>query len=291
MTHPHSDARPARPHRPRRPTGVPALAGALALALLSACRPSPPEAGAAPVPAVEAPDAAAAQAPTATPPQATRLEPAQVQSIVDGLLRSAYGADSFDASRACWRHTFDAGAEPQDYCMRVAEPQVVAGEQGPQVYVLTYSDPEAGFYSLVDPGLQGLFAAQAGADGTWTTLASSPAIDMGQAGDCGCQDSELIQVGPGRYGWLSVAGGVWQGVESSLYALQVPLDGAFRNVSRIPRATESAPGETNVLEVDRDGTPVAGMYPLRVTRQRDQTVVDTREVAFDPARGVYAWTP
>ncbi|WP_236621774.1 hypothetical protein [Luteimonas huabeiensis] len=288
MIRPHHDARPARPPHRHRATGCSPLAGALALAVLSACQPSPSAAGPAPA---DVAGTAATRAPTAPPLAPAALEPAQVQSIVDGLLRSAYGADSFDASRGCWRHTFETGEEPQAYCMRVAEPRVVAGEQGPQVYVLTYSDPDAGLYSRVDPGLQGVFAAQAGADGTWTPLASSPAIDMGQNGDCGCRDSELIQVGPDRHGWLSVAGGVWQGVESSLYALQVPIDGAFRNVSRIPRASEDAPGEVNILGVDRNRAVVAGMYPLTVTRRRGDTLLDSRTVAFDPVQGAYPWTP
>ncbi|MCD9030245.1 hypothetical protein LDO32_00650 [Luteimonas sp. Y-2-2-4F] len=217
--------------------------------------------------------------------------PAQVRAVVDAMLRSAYGEDSFDASRACWRHTFDGATGPRDYCMRVATPQVLPGERGPEVYVLTYSDPEAGRYAQDEPGLQGLFAAQASDDGTWTPLAASPAIGTGRAGDCGCRHDAAIEVGPGRYGWLSIAGDAWQGAESSAYALRIAEDGAFREVSRIPRASRDAPGEFNTLEVDRSGAPVAGMYPLKVTRRRGDTLLGTRAVAFDPARGSYPWTP
>lgn len=230
-------------------------------------------------------------APPAPPAERRALDAAEVDAIVDAMLREAYGEDSFDAARGCWRHAFGDAAGAQDYCMRVATPAVVPGDWGPEVYVMTYSDPEAAPYALVDPGLQGLFAARVGTDGVWVPLAASPATDMGQAGDCGCRDSEVIQTGPGRYGWLSVVGDTWHGVESSLYALQVPSDGAFRDVSRIPRASEDAPGEINTLEVDRSGAPVAGMYPLKVTRRRGDTLLDTRAVTFDPVRGSYPWTP
>ncbi|WIH06910.1 hypothetical protein KHF85_12110 [Xanthomonas translucens pv. graminis] len=206
-------------------------------------------------------------------------------------MNSAYGAANFDSSRGCWRHSFQAGGDSMDYCMVAATPYVINSGDGARIYLQTHSDPQAGIYSQVDPGLEGLFFIGLGANQKWTALASSPAIDMGQAGDCGCSDSKVIDVGPNIHGWLSTVGGVWQGVQVTRYSLQVPMGGKIRDVSEIPRVSENSPDESNALEVDRDGKVVAGMYPIKVTQTRAGNVLGTRLVSYDERKGVYPWDP
>ncbi|MGK2911375.1 MAG: hypothetical protein ACSLE1_16480 [Sphingobium sp.] len=269
------------------------LAGVCGLALLAGCNQSPSDGTAEPVAVSDGGSPVAAQ--TSTPDKTTQPLPAAdspaVQAAINGLMNAAYGAAHYDADRACWMLSFETPNDTLDYCMKPASPQVVASEDGPQVYVLAYSDPDAGMYSQVDPGLMGLLAASLKTDGSWAVLASSPAIDAGQSGDCACRDARLLQVGPSRYGWVSTEGGVWQGVAVQNYVIQVPVDGGFRNVSRIPRITEGKQDEINIIDVDRQGNAVAGMYPLRVTRKRGDAVVETRTVMFDAGTGVYPWRP
>ncbi|MCC4587460.1 hypothetical protein LL962_10170 [Xanthomonas sp. NCPPB 1067] len=214
-----------------------------------------------------------------------------IEAVVANTLNSAYGASNFDPSRNCWKYEFQAGSESLDYCMIGAVSKVFSDADGTKVYVQAHSDPQAEIYSQVDPGLEGLFVAGLGDDNKIKMLAAKPAIDMGQAGDCGCLDAKIIQVGPGRYGWLSTAGGIWQGVQVTRYSLQVPIGGEIREVSGIPRVSENAPGETNDLNVKADGQVVAGMYPLEVMRKRGETKLETRLVAYDEAKGIYPWDP
>ena len=218
--------------------------------------------------------------------------PAQrLQAIARQLLDASYGAGNFDADRRCWWHEWAEAGEPVRYCMRAAPPQLVRAGQQWQLHVLAYSDPQAELYSLDQPGLKGLFAAQLEVDGQWQLLAASAGSDVGQAGDCGCADARLVQVGPARHGWLSVAGGNWQGTAVAHYLLEVPLQGRFRNVSRVPRNVEGDdPLAFNQLEIGREPA-VAGMYPLQVSRRHGEAVLETRQLLFDPAAGFYPWTP
>ncbi|NMI54162.1 hypothetical protein E1J25_21645 [Xanthomonas hortorum pv. taraxaci] len=204
---------------------------------------------------------------------------------------SAYGANNFDASRNCWKYSFQAGSESLDYCMIGAVSKVSSDADGVRVYVQSHSDPQAEIYSQVDPGLEGLFFVGLDADKKVTVLASKPAIDMGQAGDCGCLDAKVIQVGPARYGWLSTTGGVWQGVQVTRYSLQVPVGSEIRDVSGIPRVSENTPNESIDLNVKSDGKVVAGMYPLEITRKRGSNVLETRLVSYDEVKGIYPWSP
>ncbi|UKE67632.1 hypothetical protein KM547_07960 [Xanthomonas translucens pv. phlei] len=206
-------------------------------------------------------------------------------------MNSAYGAANFDSSRGCWRHSFQTGGDSIEYCMVAATPDIINGGDGARIYLQTHSDPQAGIYSQVDPGLEGLFFIGLDANQKWTALASSPAIDMGQAGDCGCTDSKVIEVGPNIHGWLSTVGGVWQGVQVTRYSLQVPMGGKIRDVSEIPHVSENSPDESNALEVDRDGKVVAGMYPIKVTQTRAGNVLGARLVSYDERKGVYPWNP
>lgn len=270
------------------------LAGAWGLALLAGCDRPFPNVTAEPVAPSDigpAPGVTQASTPNKRVQPLPSADSPAVQAAVRGLMDAAYGAAHFDASRACWMHAFETPNDRLDYCMKPAPPQVVAGEDGPQIYVLAYSDPDAGMYSQVDPGLMGLMAASLKADGSWAVLASSPAIDAGQSGDCACRDARLLQVGPSRYGWVSTEGGVWQGVAVQNYVIQIPVDGVFRNVSKIPRIVEGNQDEINVIDVDRHDNALAGMYPLRVTRKRGDAVVETRTVMFDAQAGEYPWRP
>lgn len=239
----------------------------------------------------DAPPAAGAVADAAQNPAApaTQLDPSKTEQIVKEMLAKAYGEQSFKAADGCWSHSLDGANGEVDYCMKPDAPKVVATASGTQVYFQTYSDPEADAYSLVDPGLRGLFAATVAADGSWKPLAVTPAMDQGQAGDCGCRNAELVQVGPALYGWKSTAGGTWQGVTVALNDLQVPMDGTFRNVSRIPQSVESAPQETVRVQIDAQGAPVAGFYPLKATRTRDGKDVGSTVIAFDPGSKTYPW--
>lgn len=215
----------------------------------------------------------------------------ELRSIVKEIMDSAYGANNFDASRRCWKYSFQAGNESLDYCIIGAISKVSSDADGVKVYVQSHSDPQAEIYSQVDPGLEGLFFVGLDADKKVTVLASKPAIDMGQAGDCGCLDAKVIQVGPARYGWLSTTGGVWQGVQVTRYSLQVPVGSEIRDVSGIPRVSENTPDESIDLNVKSDGKVVAGMYPLEITRKRGANVLETRLVLYDEAKGIYPWSP
>ncbi|MEQ7753882.1 hypothetical protein ABQZ69_03605 [Xanthomonas sp. WHRI 8391] len=219
------------------------------------------------------------------------IDPAKLTSIAKEVMDSAYGANNFDALRSCWKYSFQAGSESLDYCMIGAVSKVSSDADGVKVYVQSHSDPQAEIYSQVDPGLEGLFFVGLDADKKVTVLASKPAIDMGQAGDCGCLDAKVIQVGPARYGWLSTTGGVWQGVQVTRYSLQVPVGSEIRDVSGIPRVSENTPDERIDLNVKSDGKVVAGMYPLEITRKRGDNVLETRLVSYDEAKGIYPWSP
>jgi len=71
--------------------------------------------------------------------------------------------------------------------------------------------------------------------------------------------------------------------------LQVPIEGTFRNVSGIPASTEAAPDETIRIQMDTQGAPVAGFYPIKATRVRDGKELGTTVVAFDPSKKTYPW--
>ncbi|OAX87135.1 hypothetical protein A7D16_17335 [Xanthomonas nasturtii] len=204
---------------------------------------------------------------------------------------SAYGAANFDSSRQCWKYEFQAGNESLDYCMLGVVSKIFSDADGKTVYVQAHSDPQAEIYSQVDPGLQGLFVVGVEAGRKVKMLAARPAIDMGQAGDCGCLDAKVIQVGPARYGWLSTSGGIWQGVHVTRYSLHVPLGTEIRDVSTIPRVSEKSPDETNDLKVETGGKVIAGMYPLEVTHKRGDTILETRLVSYDEEKGIYPWSP
>lgn len=261
---------------------------ALALAAgLTACKASAPGAETAAAPAdASAPAATAAPAASAAPaPVSVSAE--TLQAVVDGMLRKAYGDKAFNASTGCWSHSFEGANDTLDYCMKADAPKVVAGASGTQVYFQTYSDPNADTYALVDPGLHGAFAATVAADGSWQPLAATPAMDQGQAGDCACRDAQLVQVGPDRHGWLGTAGGTWQGVTVTQYTLLVPVNGAFRDVSRIAQSSEDSPSETVQIQIDPTGTPVEGFYPIKATRQGDGAAAAPSLIAFDPKQQVY----
>ncbi|WP_093140220.1 hypothetical protein [Pseudoxanthomonas sp. GM95] len=212
-----------------------------------------------------------------------------VQATVKGLMDAAYGASHYDTARQCWTHAFETPNDTLDYCMKPAAPQVVAGADGAQVYLLAYSDPSADSYSQVDPGLKGLMAASLSADGQWKAIASSPAIDAGQAGDCGCRDARLQQVGPGLYGWLASEGGVWQGVAVIRETLTAPVGETFKQVATIPDT--GSDGGKLALQVDAQAAATAGFYPLVVTRTGGKAAVDRKVIPFDAGKGVYPWTP
>ncbi|WP_434991202.1 hypothetical protein [Xanthomonas melonis] len=219
------------------------------------------------------------------------LNSLEIEKIIKNAMNVAYGSNNFDSSRNCWKHEFQAGSELLDYCMIGAVSKIFTDADGTKVYVQAHSDPQAEIYSQVDPGLEGLFVVGVGDDKKIKMLAAKPAIDMGQAGDCGCLDAKVIQVGPERYGWLSTVGGIWQGIQVTRYSLQVPAGGEIREVSGIPRVSENAASEINDLNVKVDGQVVAGMYPLEVTRKRGETKLETRLVAYDEAKGIYPWDP
>jgi len=264
------------------------------MAALSACsaETAPAEAANAGAPqggTTQPADSSAGNAPSRTAGAAHQVDPAKVDQIVKDMLAKAYGAQSFNAAKGCWSHQFEGANGELDYCMKAGAPKVVATSSGNQVYVQTYSDPDEDAYSLVDAGLRGLFAATVAADGSWKPLAATPAMDQGQAGDCGCVNAELVQVGPEAYGWLSTAGGTWQGVTVANNDLQVPIEGTFRNVSGIPASTEAAPDETIRIQMDTQGAPVAGFYPIKATRVRDGKELGTTVVAFDPSKKTYPW--
>lgn len=213
-----------------------------------------------------------------------------VKAAVKGMMDHAYGEAAFDAAKACWKTSFETPNDTLDYCMKAETPKVVRAGNGVQVYLLAYSDTSADLYSQVDPGLMGLMAASLEGN-RWTTLASTPKIDMGQTGDCGCRQAELVDVGPERHGWLSEEGGVWQGVPVKQYSLVVPIEGQFQQVASIPQTTESAQGQANAVELDQRGGVVSGMYPLHVKQMRDGKLVKTQSIAFDPQAGRYPWKP
>ncbi|PPT73862.1 hypothetical protein XaplCFBP3122_18955 [Xanthomonas arboricola pv. populi] len=204
---------------------------------------------------------------------------------------SVYGATNFDPSRQCWKYEFQANSESLDYCMLGVVSKVSSDADGTTVYVQAHSDPQAEIYSQVDPGLQGLFVVGVEAGRKVKMLAAKPAIDMGQAGDCGCLDAKVIQVGPARYGWLSTSRGIWQGVQVTHYSLHVPLSAEIRDVSTISRVSEKSPNESNDLKVETGGKVIAGMYPLEVTRKRGSTILETRLVSYDEVKGIYPWNP
>ncbi|MCC8535494.1 hypothetical protein ACDH70_21280 [Xanthomonas axonopodis pv. poinsettiicola] len=215
----------------------------------------------------------------------------EIESIVQITMDSAYGAGNFDQARRCWKYEFNAAGEPLGYCMVGVVSKVSNDGEGVKLYIQAHSDPQAAIYSQVDPGLQGLFVVGVDADKKAKTLAAKPAMDMGQAGDCGCLDAKVIQVGPTRYGWLSTTGGIWQGVQVTRYSLYVPIGMEIRDVSGIPRVTEKSPEEINEFRVVTGGDVVAGMYPLEIRRKRGDTVLETRLVPYDETKGTYLWNP
>ncbi|MCC8537625.1 hypothetical protein ACDH70_21330 [Xanthomonas axonopodis pv. poinsettiicola] len=219
------------------------------------------------------------------------LNSTEIDSIVRDVMNSAYGAGNFDQARRCWKYEFNASGEPLDYCMVGLVSKVSNDGEGVKLYIQAHSDPQAAIYSQVDPGLQGLFVVGVDAGKKAKTLAAKPAMDMGQAGDCGCLDAKVIQVGPARYGWLSTTGGIWQGVQVTRYSLYVPIGMEIRDVSGIPRVAEKSPSEINEFRVMTGGDVVAGMYPLEITRKRGDTVVETRLVPYDETKRTYPWNP
>lgn len=233
--------------------------------------------------------AEAASAPATATAAPVELAPAQLQAVVDDMLKQAYGADAFNADKRCWTHAFETPNDELEYCMKVGKPQVVATSAGTQVYFQTTSDWNAGLYSQVDPGLRGLFAATVAADGTWQKLAASPALDQGEGGQCGCENDTLVQVGPERHGWKGLAGGMWQGVAVTSNTLYVPMDGSFVDVSGIPNVTEGNQTESTEIAIDTTGTPVDGFYPIKATVMRDGKGTGTTVVAFDPQKKTYPW--
>ncbi len=216
---------------------------------------------------------------------------AELEVILKGVMNSAYGAGHYDASRKCWKHSFQSGQDSLDYCMVGTVSSVVTTKSGSTVYVQAHSDPEAEIYSQVDPGLEGLFVADMDANQNLKLRASRSAIDKGQAGDCGCLDARVVQVGPDRYGWLSTTGGLWQGVQVTRYSLEVPMGEEIRDVSAMPQVSERSPDETSELKIKTDSGATAGMYPLELVRKRGGKVFDTRLVHYEEAERSYPWAP
>lgn len=259
----------------------------LVSALLAAC-----DAASVEVPKASTPRAVG-DAQGAPPPAAAVARPSAgaIQAAVDDVLQQAYGVDQYDPSRGCWRHVLALGGESRSYCLEAGEPQVIDTTAGTQVHLQTRSDPAAGLYASADPGVRGLFAIAIERDGQYRLIASSPSLTSGQAGDCTCAESRLVEVGPQRYGWLGLDGGIWQGVEVSYHTLYVIDGAAFKDVASIPRRTEDAQSDHTELDFDRDGTPVAGMYPLVVTHYSGDALEARQLIRFDSVRKVYPWTP
>lgn len=222
-----------------------------------------------------------------TLPPPANLSSEEISSIVEGLLRQAYGEENYEADTGCWHHRFTAGDEELDYCMKAEAAHVVSAASGTQIYFQTYSDPQAGTYALVNPGLRGLFAASVSDSGKWTPLAITAAMDQGQAGDCGCLDAKLIAVGPDRYGWLSSSVGDWSGEIRSSHQLDVPVGNVFRTAATITGEANGENSKQPRITMVSTGAVSGGLYPIEVTRHAEGGNDSKVTISFDPVQNIY----
>lgn len=268
--------------RAQSPRNAASLIAALAFALLAAsCRPATPTDPATPSPQ------SVASPPSATSPASA---PIDVNAAVEATLRRAY-PEGFDPANRCWRASLAIQDDTLVYCMRAQAPQVVEENGQRVIYVLTASASDiAGnptyVYGATDPGLMGAFAIRVSDTGTTDLVASSPTLETGSAGDCGCSRARLVKLGAARHAWHFVSGGTWQGTTVSSHALVTPVGTDMRDVSGIPHAPESDAAVTYDIAISSDDA-AAAWYPIRVTKMDDKAVVDTRDVRFDPASGRY----
>jgi hypothetical protein len=265
-----------------------ALALCGAAVMMSGCNAAAPASSAAPAaPTAAATPAAAAQP---APPKTAAPNQQRIAAIVKELMEQQYGK-SFDAKHSCWTYTLEFNGDSHDYCMRADQTQPVEASGQTQLYIAAsnvadINDDPRYVYSQVDSGLMGAFQLAIDAAGQWTVLAASKDLDFGTIGDCGCRKAEFVRLGAGTYGWKFTSGGVWQGVAVTKYSLVAPRDKSFKDLSAIPRVTESDQGTEYSFSIDASD-PAKAMYPLLVTRKSGKTAAAPVRVEFDPGKGRY----
>lgn len=266
------------------------LALLLAVAALSAaCKPSAPDAAveAAAAPAVAA--GASASGATDTARAAGDAE-ADAAGIIAEVMRRQY-PDGYDEKHDCWMFSRKSADGETGYCMRSQPAQWTDGEGGKSLYFMASSasdiDDDLRYaYGSVDSGLMGAFQVSIGADGGWTLVSASNAIDFGTAGACGCEDAKFVRLGRDYYGWMFTSGGMWQGVVVSNHEIVAPHNGAFKNLSAIPEIREEAQDVRYAAAVV-DGDPNAAVFPLKVEKFESGKKTGERIVGFDRDKWAY----
>lgn len=214
----------------------------------------------------------------------------QLATIINRVMNEAYGK-TYNAANGCWEHEAQSLTEASKYCMAPGEPRLVQDERGLRLNFLAWSRPDLPYpdylYSSVDPGRMGAFEIRLHGESAWTLTASSPALEYGTAGDCGCRNARFVRLGRDLYGWAFQSGGMWQGVASLSHSLVAPRRGEFVDISEIPFETEHEPGIEYQIRIDEsDGNQE--VFPLILIKTIEGKPAGVAKVDFDHAAWRFA---
>lgn len=265
------------------PTGRPALrygvCVALSLTLLAACQE-----------AIPASSASAPPAQTNAPPVHPAAAPASAgtEAIVEQVMNQQYG-HSFDSKLGCWVFTAELADDSYDYCMKPQTPTRVRINGTEHLYLFAYSradieDDPSYSYGQAMPGLMGAFEVRVESPTQWKLVSGTKDLKFGSVGNCGCQDADLVELGKDYYGWQFSSGGVWQGVAVFNHNLVAAHDGAFVDLSAIPKVQEDEQEAEYAIELEESGDPVRA---LLVTRTETGKQPVTIRVPFDQQQWRY----
>lgn len=265
------------------PTSRPALrygvCVALSLTLLAACQEAIPSSS------VSAPPA-----PTNAPPAhpATAPSSSGTEAIVEQVMNQQYG-HSFDSKLGCWVFTAELADDSYDYCMKPRTPTRVWINGTEYLYLFAHSradieDDPSYSYGQAMPGLMGAFEVRIESSTQWKLVAGTKDLKFGSAGNCGCQDASLVELGKDYYGWQFSSGGVWQGVAVFNHNLVAAHDGAFVDLSAIPKVQEGEQEAEYAIELEESADPVRA---LLVTRTETGKQPATVRVPFDQQKWRY----
>ena len=268
-----------------RPTGRTALRHgvciALSLTLLAACQEAIPSSSVSALPH---------EAPTSAHPGYSAVAPSSTgtDAIVEQVMNQQYG-HSFDPKLGCWVFTADLVDDSYDFCMKPQAPTRVRINGTEHLYLFAHSradiedDPNYS-YGQATPGLMGAFEIRLESPTQWKLIAGTKDLKFGSVGNCGCQGASFVELGKDYYGWQFSSGGVWQGVAVFNHNLVAAHDGAFVDLSAIPKVQEDEQGAEYAIELEESSAPI---YELLVTRTETGKHPVMLRVPFDQQKWRY----
>lgn len=243
---------------------------ALSMTLLAACQEAIPSSSASP-PAHEATTSAPPAQPAVTPSSTS------TEAIVEQVMNQQYG-HSFDSKLGCWVFTAELADDSYDYCMKPQTPTRVRINGTEYLYLFAHSradieDDPSYSYGQAMPGLMGAFEVRLESPTQWKLVAGTKDLKFGSAGNCGCRDARFVELGKDYYGWQFSSGGVWQGVAVFNHNLVAARDGAFVDLSAIPKVQEDEQEAEYAIEVEKSGDPVRTLLVTRTEAGKQPVTV------------------